>query len=156
MSSRERSRTGAPVAPIAQVRHATRQGEAIGEVLADVLEFRTAQDIHAELRRRGHRVGLTTVYRHLNLLAERGAVDALRNPSGETVFRRCAVESHHHHLICRSCGTTLEFEGPEVERWAETVARAARFRDVSHTVEIFGTCEACARPAERNPGVTRP
>jgi len=126
-------------------RHATRQGEAINQVLADVTEFRTAQDIHAELRRRGHRVGLTTVYRHLNLMAERGRVDLLRTASGETIFRRCAVESHHHHLICRDCGKTVEFEGPEIERWAEEVARSAGFHDVSHTVEIFGTCRACAK-----------
>jgi len=42
-------------------------------------------------------------------------------------------------------GKTVEFEGPEVERWAASVARAARFHDVSHTVEIFGTCDECAR-----------
>jgi Fur family ferric uptake transcriptional regulator len=125
-------------------RHATRQGEAINEVLDEVAEFRTPQEIHAELRTRGRRVGLTTVYRHLALLADRGAVDVLRTASGQTVYRRCAAESHHHHLICRSCGKTVEFEGPEVERWAEAVARAARFHDVSHTVEIFGTCDECA------------
>ena len=132
------------VTAMGKVRHATRQGEAVGDVLKDVAEFRTAQDIHDELRRRGHRVGLTTVYRHLSLLAERGAVDVLRTPTGETVYRRCAADAHHHHLICRICGKTLEFEGPEVERWAEGVAKAARFHDVSHTVEIFGTCDVCA------------
>jgi Fur family transcriptional regulator, ferric uptake regulator len=130
--------------PLGQVRYATRQGEAITRILEDVSEFRTAQDIHAELRRRGHRIGLTTVYRHLNLLAERGSVDVLRTPSGETIYRRCAVEAHHHHLICRFCGKTVEFEGPEVERRAEEVARAAGFHDVAHTVEIFGTCQDCA------------
>ncbi|MDP9340793.1 MAG: transcriptional repressor [Actinomycetota bacterium] len=141
-----------------RVRHATRQGDAINEVLNDVAEFRAPQEIHAELRRRGRRVGLTTVYRHLALLADRGAVDVLRTASGQTVYRRCAAESHHHHLICRSCGKTVEFEGPEVERWAEAVARAARFHDVSHTVEIFGTCDDCAagqapsRPAGRADG----
>lgn len=127
-------------------RHATRQGELIADVLGDLSEFSSAQEIHAELRRRGHPVGLTTVYRHLNLLAERGGVDALHTPEGETVYRRCAAEAHHHHLICRSCGKTLEFEGEEVERWAESIARSANFHDVSHTVEIFGTCDECARP----------
>jgi Fur family transcriptional regulator, ferric uptake regulator len=123
--------------------NATRQGEMVAEVLNELDEFRSAQEIHAELKRRGERVGLTTVYRHLNLLAEGGAVDVSRTPEGETIYRRCAAESHHHHLICRSCGKTLEFEGPEVERWAESIARKARFRDVSHTVEIFGTCPDC-------------
>jgi Fur family ferric uptake transcriptional regulator len=141
---REAEPTGDLTTPLGQVRYATRQGEAITEVLADVTEFRTAQDIHAELRRRGHRVGLTTVYRHLNLLVERGSVDVLRTPSGETIYRRCAVESHHHHLICRFCGKTVEFEGPEVERRTEEVARAAGFHDVAHTVEVFGTCQDCA------------
>jgi Fur family transcriptional regulator, ferric uptake regulator len=147
-SGRHDSRQGrtAPGRPDVRssARHGTRQGEAVGEVLQDVAEFRTAQDIHAELRRRGHKVGLTTVYRHLTLLAEQGAVDTLRTPAGEVAYRRCAAHAHHHHLVCRSCGKTLEFEGPEVERWAERVARLARFHDVSHTVEIFGTCEDCA------------
>ena len=137
-----RQRAGTPAA--ARARHVTRQGELIGEILDDVDEFRSAQQIHAELERRGHHVGLTTVYRHLNLLAEREAVDVLRTPEGETVYRRCAAAVHHHHLICRSCGKTVEFEGPELERMAESVARAARFDDVSHTVEIFGTCHDCA------------
>ncbi len=135
----------ADATPLEQVRHSTRQGEAINDVLEDVSEFRTPQDVHEELRRRGHRVGLTTVYRHLNLMAERGSLDVLRKPNGETVFRRCAAESHHHHLICRHCGKTVEFEGPQIEQWTEDVARAAHFHEVSHTVEIFGTCDACTR-----------
>jgi Fur family ferric uptake transcriptional regulator len=135
------------VTDVGKARYSTRQREAIGDVMGEFPEFRSAQDIHAELRRRGHRVGLTTVYRHLSLLADQGRVDALRTPSGETMYRRCAAESHHHHLICRHCGKTLEFEGPEVEQWAETVAKAARFQDVSHTVEIFGTCAPCAARA---------
>jgi Fur family ferric uptake transcriptional regulator len=130
--------------PSGRVRHATRQGELIGEILDEVSGFRSAQEIHAELRRRGHPVGLTTVYRHLNLLAERASVDVLRTPEGEAIYRRCAAAAHHHHLICRSCGRTVEFEGPELELLAESVARSAKFHDVSHTVEIFGTCNDCA------------
>jgi len=122
----------------------TRQREAIAAVLEDVTEFRSAQEIHDELRRRGNRVGLATVYRQLGNLAERGVVDVLHTGGGETVYRRCAAEVHHHHLVCRSCGKTVEFEGPEIERLAERVARRAGFRDVSHTVEILGTCSDCA------------
>jgi Fur family ferric uptake transcriptional regulator len=127
-----------------RTRHATRQGDAITAVLEDIDEFRSAQQIHDELRRRGHRIGLATVYRHLGALADSGDVDALRTPSGETIYRQCAAEDHHHHLICRSCGKTVEFEGPEIEERAEAVARRAKFQDVSHTVEIFGTCRDCA------------
>jgi Fur family transcriptional regulator, ferric uptake regulator len=123
---------------------ATRQREAIAGVLQERAEFRSAQEIHAELKTRGHPVGLATVYRRLAVLADRGEVDVLVTPAGETVYRQCAAETHHHHLICRSCGRTVEFEGPEIEKLAERVAGRAGFRDVSHTVEIFGTCRSCA------------
>jgi Fur family ferric uptake transcriptional regulator len=56
------------------------------------------------------------------------------------VYRRCTSGAHHHHLVCRECGRTVEVEGPAVERWADAVAAQHGFRDVSHTLEIFGTC----------------
>jgi Fur family ferric uptake transcriptional regulator len=127
-----------------RVRYSTRQRAAIDEVMAHLEDFSTAQEVYEVLRGRGSKVGLTTVYRHLSDMADAGELDALRTQSGETVYRRCEAGSHHHHLVCRSCGRTLEFEGPEVEAWAERVAREARFVDVSHTVEIFGTCVDCA------------
>jgi Fur family ferric uptake transcriptional regulator len=112
--------------------------------MADMPEFRSAQDIHAELRRRGERVGLTTVYRHLQVLSEDGAVDTLRDEAGETLYRRCETSTHHHHVTCRSCGRSVEVEGRTIERWAERVAAEAGFTDVDHTLEIFGQCTGCA------------
>ncbi len=67
----------------------------------------------------------------------------LRTDDGEAVYRRCS-RSHHHHLVCRRCGRTVEVEGPAVERWAEKVADEHGYTDVSHQVEIFGTCPACS------------
>jgi Fur family transcriptional regulator, ferric uptake regulator len=122
---------------------ATRQGAAVRSALTTAAGFRSAQDLHAELRRRGEAVGLTTVYRHLQMLADAGEVDTLHNPDGETVYRLCGSEAHHHHLVCRSCGRTVEIEGGEVERWTRQVADAEGFVDIDHTIEIFGTCAAC-------------
>lgn len=124
---------------------ATRQRTAVAEILNGVDDFRSAQDIHALLRSRGAAVGLTTVYRTLAALAESGEVDAIRTTDGETVYRRCATSRHHHHVVCRSCGRTVEVQGPAVERWAERVAGEAGFVDITHTLEVFGTCGACAR-----------
>jgi Fur family transcriptional regulator, ferric uptake regulator len=122
----------------------TRQKRALAAVLAESDSFRSAQDLFTELRSRGEDVGLTTVYNQLRTLAESGEVDALRSNDGETLYRRCDTDNHHHHLLCRSCGRTVEVEGPEVERWAEQVARAHDFVDVAHTVEIVGICRSCA------------
>lgn len=126
---------------------ATRQGAAVQAALAGSSSFRSAQDLYAELRRRGEAVGLTTVYRHLQMLADAKAVDVLHTPEGETVYRLCGSEVHHHHLVCRGCGRTVEIEGREVERWSQRVAAEQGFVDVDHTVEVFGTCAECARRA---------
>lgn len=120
----------------------TRQRAAVAAVLDDVEEFRSAQDLHAALKARGESVGLTTVYRTLAALADAGEVDVLLRDDGEALYRRCS-SGHHHHLVCRSCGATVEVEGPTVERWAEKVASEHGYDEVSHTLEIFGRCVAC-------------
>ncbi|MBB3038999.1 Fur family transcriptional regulator [Hoyosella altamirensis] len=122
----------------------TRQRSAVTALLNDVEEFRSAQDIHDELRRRGEGIGLTTVYRTLQSLAETGAVDVLRTDNGEAVYRRCS-SGHHHHLVCRDCGFTVEIKGDEVERWSHSIASENGFTDISHIVEVFGICRDCQR-----------
>lgn len=121
----------------------TRQRTAVSRALASAAGFQSAQSLHDAMRRAGESVGLTTVYRHLQALADAGEVDVLRTKDGEAVYRRCVADDHHHHLVCRVCGITVEVTGPAVETWAEQVARKHGFRDVSHTVEVFGTCKTC-------------
>ncbi len=132
------------IAGVGQTSRTTRQRTA-GAALRDELDdFRSAQDVHDLLRQRGEQVGLTTVYRCLQMLADAHEVDVLRTGDGETSYRRCST-GHHHHLVCRSCGRTVEVDGPAVERWATRVATDNNFTDVSHTLEIFGTCSECAK-----------
>ena len=120
----------------------TRQRRAVSALMEDLDGFRSAQQIHALLTDRGENVGLSTVYRTLQALADADEVDALRADDGETLYRRCS-RGHHHHLVCRACGRTVEVEGPTVERWADRVAEENGFGDISHTLEIFGTCSSC-------------
>ena len=131
-------KTAASPAPLRR----TRQRAAVDQILSHLEEFRTAQQIHDVLRHQGDSVGLTTVYRTLQAMVESGELDALRTDDGETAYRRCSA-GHHHHLVCRSCGRTVEVSGPAVERWASAVADEHGFRDVSHDLEIFGTCGNC-------------
>jgi Fur family ferric uptake transcriptional regulator len=123
----------------------TRQRTAVVNALASLEDFRSAQQLHDLLRHQGEQVGLTTVYRTLQLLAERGEVDVIVGDDGESVYRQCSTD-HHHHLVCRDCGAAIEIEGPEVERWATQIAARHAYTDVSHRIEIFGRCPACATP----------
>lgn len=122
----------------------TRQRAAISALLDDIADFRSAQELHDELRKRGEGIGLTTVYRTLQSMATAGQVDTLRTDTGESVYRLCS-EHHHHHLVCRICGATVEVEGGAAEVWADQVAAQHGFTDVSHTIEIFGVCGKCAK-----------
>jgi len=116
----------------------------------------TAHELHDELRKRGESVGMTTVYRQLKTLADSGVLDVVSRPDGEASYRVCGPGSanesseHHHHLVCQICGYTVEVEGPEVEAWADRVASDAGFTDVTHTLEIFGTCNRHPSRPRRN------
>lgn len=123
----------------------TRQKRAVSALLAETESFRSAQDLHAELRARGERVGLTTIYTQLRVLADAGVVDVVRAEDGETLYRRCRIEGHHHHLLCRSCGRTVEVEPPGLEAWTAAIGERAGFSDLTHVLEIVGTCADCRR-----------
>ena len=120
----------------------TKQRTAVAALLAETDEFRTAQQLYDDLRKRGDSVGLTTVYRALQSLTAASEVDSITSDDGETVYRKCS-DAHHHHLVCRKCGKTVEITGPTVESWAESMAKENGFTEVSHTMELFGLCAQC-------------
>lgn len=122
----------------------TTQRDAVLDVLGTSERFRTAQDIYAELRSAGARIGLTTVYRHLQKLTEEGAIHSLQTADRQTAYRLCST-THHHHLVCTRCGTGVEIEGLEVDRWAQNQAQSRGFSHVAHHVEVFGECPSCSR-----------
>lgn len=121
----------------------TKQRSEIVALLRAIGTFQTAQQIHGALKAAGNPVGLATVYRQLAALAQAGEVDCIVRDNGETKYRHCSPE-HHHHLLCRECGKTVEVQAATFEAWCRETAEAHGFRDVAHSVEIVGTCGDCA------------
>jgi Fur family ferric uptake transcriptional regulator len=136
--------------PRIQPRVQTRQRSAVWAALEGAGEFQSAQQLHARLRADGDGVGLATVYRSLQQLVDDGDVDVLRTADGEAVYRRCSTGRHHHHLVCRSCGRTVELDAAAVERWARRMGEEHGFSDVEHVVELFGTCRECSATHRHN------
>ena len=66
----------------------------------------------------------------------------LRTEDGEAIYRRCS-DTHHHHLVCRACGAHRRGRGPRSSAGRRSIAAEHGYADVSHTLEIFGTCPAC-------------
>ena len=121
----------------------TKQRQAVLDELTRVSDFRSAQQIFEDLHSQGQRVGMATVYRSLQGLAEDGRVDTLRSTEGEVLYRSCASDHHHHHLVCRECGFTEEIEQSQIESWVSAVAADHGFSDVEHSLELFGLCASC-------------
>jgi Fur family ferric uptake transcriptional regulator len=124
-----------------------RSGGARDEVLALLARQNcclSAQDIHARLGARGRRIGLASVYRALDVLAQlrlvhRVDVDGVAcyepaDPSGE----------HHHHAICDRCGKMDAFEDAELERLLEGVAERLGYASRGHDLVLRGACPDCA------------
>lgn len=122
----------------------TKQRLAVNAALERLPDFVSTQELHRVLQESDVRVSLATTYRILASMAEEGLVDTLRNGDGEAVYRRCEATNHHHHLLCRRCGKTVEIQAPAVESWAAKTAQDNGFTQVQHTVEIFGLCPQCS------------
>ncbi|HEX7353018.1 Fur family transcriptional regulator [Brachybacterium sp.] len=118
----------------------TRQRSAILETLSRQDDFRSAQQIHEQMKADGETVGLATVYRNLQALSRSGRLDVLVAGDGESLYRQCEDTGHHHHLVCRECGRTVEFLAPKLESAMTAIAHEHGFSDVDHTLEVFGLC----------------
>lgn len=125
------------------MRRNTWQREAVRDALDSSGGFISAQALHSALHANGSPIGLATVYRALGDLAASGEADSLQSPDGEALYRACSSEGHHHHLICRNCGLTVEIEADEVEAWAHRVAAEHGFTSAAHIVDVFGYCADC-------------
>jgi Fur family transcriptional regulator, ferric uptake regulator len=125
------------------VRRNTWQKEAVRSALGSEDGFVSAQALHAGLREAGSTIGLATVYRALSDLEDSGEADMLRQ-DGESLYRACTPGTHHHHLICRNCGKTVEITADEVEEWARSVAARHGFTRPEHVVDVFGLCAECS------------
>jgi Fur family ferric uptake transcriptional regulator len=125
-------------------RRQTRQKDAVLHALGKSQGFVSAQQLHRQLTQHGSVIGLATVYRTLNSLVADGLADSLVGKEGESLFRDCSKD-HHHHLICNGCGIAVEIEAEQAEAWAAKVAKDHGFTDVSHTIDIFGLCSSCSK-----------
>lgn len=121
----------------------TVQRREVVSVLSQLQGFVSAQELHTLIERDGGRIALATVYTQLKKLVQNGEVDVVMTDRGESLYRRCVVESHHHHLSCRGCGATVEVDAPELEKWAHDIGERFRYRDLRHVVEFTGICGSC-------------
>lgn len=123
--------------------YVTRPRELIAGILRRERRFLSAAEVHRCLAATRAKVSLSTVYRTLEHLQQKGEITARVDPQGETAYMLCAPERHHHHAICQTCGRVEDVDCTAVEQFAESLRAANGFALDGHALEFFGRCRAC-------------
>jgi len=121
----------------------TPQRRLIADIIHDHPAHLTADEIIAHAQERMPGVDKSTVYRTLDLLEEAGCV--FKSQMGDTVIYHHADEGHHHHLVCRKCGRTVDCSEDLFAPLERSIARDYGFHVDLHHVVMNGLCEACAK-----------
>jgi len=128
---------------------ATRQREEIFNIFLHSSGHKNLAQIYAQVVKVHPKIGYTTVYRTLKLLARLGLAEERQFADGETRYEPVARGGHHDHLICLGCGKIIEFEDGTIETLQDRVAERYRFKIFHHRMELYGRCAECG--AKRGP-----
>jgi Fur family transcriptional regulator, ferric uptake regulator len=135
--------------PAPQVLRQTRmtaKQRAVLDLLHRTDRFRSAQQLHRDLRQRHSvRIGLVTVYRILHVFADMNISETQRTEDGETLYRLRATPEHRHYLLCRRCGRAIGFTAGEIEDFTSQLAQQHRYTDLAHEIDFYGTCPRCTK-----------
>lgn len=102
----------------------------------------TAEELVTDLQQADMHIGRATVYRTLELLHTHQWLRLVHRPEGEHGYV-IGEPGHQHHLVCRSCGSVIAFEGCEIDSLLGGLADRLNFRIEGHWLEAFGTCRTC-------------
>ena len=124
----------------AKIKISKRQ-EQILEILKNCDDELSGQELHRELIIGEKEMGLTTVYRNLQVLMKTGLIRSRHLPTGEVLYT--PVERDIHHLTCVQCGETSKIDGCPVKGIYEPKQVNEKFQLLFHTLEFFGLCQNC-------------
>ncbi|MBM9520134.1 transcriptional repressor [Desulforhopalus vacuolatus] len=121
----------------------TPQRQVILEELSKVNSHPAANEVFDMVRTRLPRIGLGTVYRNLEIMADNGII--LKIDVGGTQKRFDAIVEPHYHIRCTECGRVDDMDVP-VQKEFETMAAASTdYKVQGHRVEFFGICPDCQK-----------
>ncbi|MBL8850964.1 MAG: transcriptional repressor [Planctomycetaceae bacterium] len=131
----------------------TSERETIVEEIFSTHEHFDADELIARLTRvrGGRRVSRSTIYRNLSLLEEAGLIRKVVRKDDREIFEHDYGYPKHDHLVCRQCGTLIEFHNEAINEVLVEIARQRGFRIEGHRLEVQGLCDSCCRPPESRP-----
>lgn len=102
------------------------------------------QELYRDLMKKRRKIGLTSIYRCLDLFESLGMVFKIVNGSS-VKYKFCEMESHHHHVVCKTCGKVVEIDFCNISDWSEKVTESTGYEVTDHQLNFYGFCKACRR-----------
>ena len=127
----------------------TGQRDTILRTFLDTRDHLSTDELYRLVRKKDSRIGFTTVYRTLKLLAECGLASEVDFRDGIARFEHQYQRRNHHHLVCTECGSSVEFFSPEIDRIEQEVGRRNKYLPTRHSFQIYGVCQKCRKPPKR-------
>jgi Fur family ferric uptake transcriptional regulator len=130
----------------------TDQRDTILRTFLETRDHLSTDELFRLVRKKDAKIGFTTVYRTLKLLAECGLASAVPFPDGMARYEHQFNRRNHHHMVCTECDASVEFFSPEVNKLEEEIGRKYHFDATRHNFQIYGVCEDCrkkSRPITR-------
>jgi Fur family zinc uptake transcriptional regulator/Fur family ferric uptake transcriptional regulator len=118
---------------------------AIIEILTGASGYLSPEEIWSEMKRRFNRIGLPTVYRILEELAEGNMISKITHPNRQLYYFFCGNKEHHHHFVCLSCRNVNDIDFCAIHELRKEVRRKLNGQVVSHILQVNGLCEACLK-----------
>src|SRR5262249_15772375 len=119
--------------------------QAILDIFLEHEGHRSVEDIYRAVRQKDPRVGYTTVYRTMKILAECGLAREIDLATGLTCYEHLYNHQHHDQMICMNCGTSIEFFDAEIEALQDEASEQLGFKVLDHRLQIYGLCSACTK-----------
>ena len=122
----------------------TEQREIVLSILLHAKEHLTAEEVYNEIKKehKESNIGIATVYRALSFLEEVDLITSITFGTDGKKYESNS-KSHHDHLICTECGKIIEFIDDEIEKRQDKIAKKNKFKITRHSMQLYGTCEAC-------------
>ena len=127
----------------------TAQRDTILRTFLETREHLSVNELHRLVREKDARIGFTTVYRTLKLLAECGLASEVAFNDGIARYEHQYQRRNHHHMVCTDCGSSVEFFSADIERIEREIGRKHKYLTTRHSFQIYGMCEKCQKKPKR-------
>ena len=127
----------------------TGQRDTILRTFLETRDHLSTDELYRLVKRKDERIGFTTVYRTLKLLAECGLASEVAFHDGVARYEHQYNRRSHHHMVCTECGGSVEFFSPEIEVIEQEIGRQYNYLTTRNSFQIYGVCEACQKKSAR-------